>query len=342
VVEGSRPAEALPPDDQSDAFGEAAAPPAEPAPAALDVVGLSKQLGSIWAIEDVSLQLPVGLAYGIAGPNGSGKSTLLRVLATLERPTRGSVRVLGLDPLLDPAGVRRLIGYVGRPSGTPALTVLEELEMAARLRGVGAAERRETVPAMLQLVDLHERRHRPVGQLSLGDLRRLALARALVHDPAVLLLDGPLEGLDASARAELRAVLVELPLMGKTLLVTGATVVELAGLCDEVGLLDRGRLVASGPIDQLLGGGEPGRPLRLLLADAASGRAARSVLEGHPQVSGLQSVDERAYLLRLSGDAAAQAVLVGDLVAAGALVVELAPAREEAEAELARAVRSGP
>jgi ABC-2 type transport system ATP-binding protein len=331
----------LPPDDQSDSFGDVAATAEAPAaPLALDAVGLTRRFGQVTALEDVTLQLPVGLAYGLAGPNGSGKSTLLRVLALLERPDRGRVRVLGLDPLLDPGGVRRLIGYVGRPTGTPSLTVVEEVDAAARLRGVGAAERRETVLAMLQLVDLQERRHRPVGQLSLGDLRRLALARALVHDPALLLLDGPLDGLDASARAELRAVLGELPLMGKTLLVTGATVAELAGLCDEVGLLDRGRLIASGPVDQLLGGGDPGRPLRLLLADAASARAVRPLLERHPLLSGLQAVDERSYLLRLAGDAAAQAALVAELVSSGAAVAELAPAREEAEAELSRAVRS--
>jgi ABC-2 type transport system ATP-binding protein len=325
------------PDDQSAPFDDAA-PPASPL--ALDAVGVTRRFGQVTALEDVTLQLPVGLAYGLAGPNGSGKSTLLRVLALLERPDRGRVRVLGLDPLADPGGVRRLIGYVGRPTGTPSLTVVEEVDAAARLRGVGAAERRETVLAMLQLVDLHDRRHRLVGQLSLGDLRRLALARALVHDPALLLLDGPLDGLDASARAELRAVLGELPLMGKTLVVTGATVAELGGLCDEVGLLDRGRLIASGPVDQLLGGGDPGRPLRLLLADAASARVARPLLERNPLVSGLQAVDDRSFLLRLAGDAATQAGLVGELVSAGAAVAELAPAREEAEAELSRAVRS--
>jgi ABC-2 type transport system ATP-binding protein len=339
VVGGSRPPDALPPDDQSDAFGESAVAPTASATLALDVVGLGKQFGHVNALDDVSLQLPAGLPYGVAGPNGSGKSTLLRILALLERPTRGRVRVFGVDPLLDPGGVRRMIGYAGRPSGAPGLTVLEELDMAARLRGVPAAERRETVLAMLQLVDLHDRRHRPIGQLSLGDLRRLSLARALVHDPALLLLDGPLDGLDASSRAELRAVLAELPLMGKTLVVTGATVAELVGLCDDVGLLDRGRLVASGPVDQVLGG-EPGRPLRLLLADAVSARLARPVLERHSSVVSIQPVDDRSYLLRLVGDAAAQAGLVGDLVAAGVLVAELAPAREEAEAELARAVRS--
>lgn len=338
MVGESRPPDALPPDDQSDAFGEGASPPAA-AELALDVVGLDKRFGSFVALDDVSLQLPSGISYGLAGPNGSGKSTLLRILALLERPSRGRMSVHGRDALLDPGGVRRMVGYAGRPSGAPTLTVLEELDMAARLRGVGAAERRATILAMLQLVDLHDRRHRPVGQLSLGDLRRLALARALVHDPAVLLLDGPLEGLDASARAELRAVLAELPLMGKTLVVTGATVAELADLCDEVGLLDRGRIVASGPVDWLLGG-EPGRSLRLLLVDAASARSARPVLDRHPAVASFQPLDDRSYLLRLVGDAAAQAKLVADLVAAGVAVVELAPAREAAEAELARAVRS--
>jgi ABC-2 type transport system ATP-binding protein len=307
--------------------------------AALEAAGLVKRYGQLVVLDGVSLALASGVVYGLAGPNGSGKTSLLRILGLLERPNAGRVRVLGVDPLVDPGAARRLIGYAGPPIGTPTLTVAEELDLAAQLRGVGAAERRETVGVMLQLVELHDRRRRPVGQLSLGELKRLALARALVHDPAVLLLDGPFDGLDAGARAELRAVLAELPLMGKTLLATGATVAELAGLCDEVGLLERGRIVMSGPPDQILAGGEPGRPLRLSVA--AGGETARRLLEGHPSASAVTQLDDATLLFRLRGDAAAQAALLAELLAAGVAVAELATAREEAEAELARAGRSG-
>ena len=107
----------------------------------------------------------------------------------------------GRDPLTEPRAVRQIVGYAGAPSGTPNLTVVEELTFAARLAGLGHAEREEAVGVMLQLVDLHDRRHRAVGTLSRGDLRRLSIARALVHDPLLVLLDGPFDGLDAAARS---------------------------------------------------------------------------------------------------------------------------------------------
>jgi ABC-2 type transport system ATP-binding protein len=209
---------------------------------ALAVDGLTKRYGSVVALDDVSFALPPGTLYGLSGPNGGGKSTLLRVLATLERATSGSFRVFGHDPLAEPRAVRRLIGYAGPPVGTPELTVAEEMAAVARLGGLGRMERDESIAAMLQIVDLHHRRHRRVGELSRGDRKRLAVARALVHDPALLLLDGPFEGLDDRARAELRAVLAELADLGKTLVVAVDTLADLAGLAHEVGILTGGVL----------------------------------------------------------------------------------------------------
>jgi ABC-2 type transport system ATP-binding protein len=209
---------------------------------ALVVQGLTRRYGSVLALDGVSFELTAGTLYGLTGPNGGGKSTLLRILATLERPSAGSVRVFGLDPLLDPQPVRRLIGYAGPPVGTPELTVVEEMSAAARLGGLDRLARDESVAAMLQIVDLHDRRHRRVGELSRGDRKRLAVARALVHDPSLLLLDGPFEGLDDRARAELRAVLAELAALGKTLVVTADTMAELEGLAHEIGILTGGVL----------------------------------------------------------------------------------------------------
>lgn len=225
---------------------EAVAPSAQlRAGLALAVDGLTKRYGDVVALDRVSLELPTGTLYGLSGPNGGGKSTLLRVLATLERPSAGTIRVFGRDPLAEPRAVRRLIGYAGPPVGTPELTVAEELESVARLAGLGRLEREESIGAMLQIVDLHDRRHRRIGELSRGDRKRLAVARALVHDPALLLLDGPFEGLDDQARAELGAVLAELSSLGKALVVAVDTVADLHGLAHEVGVLKDGRLVAA-------------------------------------------------------------------------------------------------
>jgi len=227
------------------------------APPALVVEGLTKRYGAVAALDGVSFVLPPGTVYGLVGPNGSGKTTLLRILATLERPTAGAVRLAGLDPLASPGAVRRVVGYAGPPIGTPELTVGEEIAAAARLAGVGGLERGESIAAMLQIVDLYDRRHRRVAELSRGDRKRLAVARALVHDPTVLLLDGPFEGLDGRAQGELRAVLAELAALGKTLVVAASTLAELAGLAHAVGVLDAGRLVASGPIEELLATADP-------------------------------------------------------------------------------------
>jgi ABC-2 type transport system ATP-binding protein len=309
---------------------------------ALVVERLTRRFGRALALDDLSLSLESGVVYGLTGPNGGGKSTLLRILATLERPTSGRISVHGRDPLTEPRAVRQIVGYAGPPTGTPNLTVLEELAFAARLAGLGQAEREEAIGVMLQLVDLYDRRHRAVGTLSRGDLRRLSIARALVHDPLLVLLDGPFDGLDAAARAELRAVLAELGQLGKTLLIAAAGLGELSGLCHAVGVLDRGRLVMSGPTEELLAA-SAGRRLRLTLAASPEGFAStRAVLARHGAAREPLELDEETLLFRFDGDAAAQAVLLADLVASGVPVVQLAPAVEEAEAELAQLVRSAP
>jgi ABC-2 type transport system ATP-binding protein len=306
---------------------------------ALVVERLSRRYGQTLALDDLSLSLESGVVYGLTGPNGGGKSTLLRILATLERPTSGRVSVHGRDPLAEPRAVRQILGYAGPATGTPNLTVVEELAFAARLAGLGHAERDESVGVMLQLVDLHDRRHRTVGTLSRGDLRRLSIARALVHDPLLVLLDGPFDGLDAAARAELRAVLGELGQLGKTLLIAAAGLGELSGLCHAVGVLERGRLVLSGPTEELLAA-SAGRPLRLTVA--AGAELARAVLSRHAAVRDSLELDEQTILFRFDGDTDSQAALLTDLVASGVPVVQLAPAVEEAEAELAQLVRSAP
>lgn len=306
---------------------------------ALSVEGLTKRYRATLALDGISLSLDAGAVYGLTGPNGGGKSTLLRILATLERPSGGSIRIHGRDPIAEPRSVRRLIGYGGSAGATTGLTVSEELAFAAQLAGVGRVEREDSVAIMLQLVDLHDRRNRRVEELSRGDLRRLAVARALVHDPLLVLLDGPFDGLDAAARTELRAVLAELATLGKTLLISAAGIAELSGLCDAVGVLDRGRLILSGPTDELLAASDPGRPLRLTVAAGLD--AAQAILLAHSLVRDPQPLDDITLLFRFDGDPTSQAQLLADLIAAGVQVAQLAPALDEAEAELARLIRSG-
>lgn len=311
---------------------------ADAAEPALLVDRLTRRYGDTLALDNVSLALAPGSALGLAGPNGGGKSTLLRIIATLERPTSGHVLIHGVDTAVDPGVARRLIGFAGPPAGAEWLTVAEDLDFAARLAGVSRADRASTIGAMLQLIDLADRRHRPLAHLSRGDRKRLSIARALLHDPEVLVLDDPFDGLDAGARLELQVVLAELTAIGKTLLVTAATLAELADVCPEVGLLDRGRLLFLGPFESVVAGGLAGRPLRLTVASDIESAEAR--LAAHPGVGGLVRLDDAGILFRLDGDAADQAGLTAALIAAGVAIVELAPAPDAAEAELTRLVRS--
>ncbi len=307
-------------------------------PPALVVSGLTRRRGDVVVLDKLALTIEPGIAYGLAGPNGAGKTTLLRILATLERPDAGTISIFGRDPFVDVQGVRRLIGYAGPPVSTPHLTVGEDLDLVARMAGLPRAERADTVSAMLQLVDLYDRRGRQVSELSRGDRKRLAITRALIHDPMLLLLDGPFEGLDVTSRGELRAILAELVELGKTLLITAGTMAELDGICHEAGLLDRGRLLISGPADAVLVGGETGRPLRLTIDGTRE--LAESLLSRHSSVHSLFSLDEHRLWFRFDGDASAQAALVHQLVTAGIAIVELANGNDEAEVDLQRMVRS--
>lgn len=309
-----------------------------PPPPALVVSGLTRRRGNLVVLDQLALTIEPGIAYGLAGPNGAGKTTLLRILATLERPEAGTISIFGQNPFVDPQSVRRLIGYAGPPVAIPTLTVAEDLDIVARLAGLPRAERADTVNAMLQLVDLYNRRNRQVSELSRGDRKRLAITRALIHDPMLLLLDGPFEGLDVTSRGELRAVLAELVELGKTLLITAGTMAELDGLCHEAGLLDRGRLLISGPADAVLVGGETGRPLRLTID--SSRELAEALLSSNGAVHSLFALDEQRLWFRFDGDISAQAALVQQLVLAGVAVVELANGNDEAEIDLHRMVRS--
>ena len=197
------------------------------------------------ALEAIDLIVASGQAASVVGPNGSGKSTLLRVVAGLCRPSRGVVRVGGWDLLERPERVRRLIGYVAAAPGlAERLTPAEHLALTAAQRGLGHAEAPSTVESMLDLVDLGRFASEPIGALSPGQRRRLAIALALVHDPPIILVDEPAAGLDEVGRGELISVLLELRSMGKTLLIASQSPTDVAEVSDLILSLVAGRLTA--------------------------------------------------------------------------------------------------
>ena len=225
--------------------------PTAPAPlpdAAVRIEHLTKRYGSLFAVNDLSLEIPRGAIFGLIGPNGAGKSTTFLVLASLLKPTAGRVLVAGSDPAVDTREVRRKMGYMPDVMGVyDNLRVGEYLEFFAAAYGVPASTWPSLVGGLLELVDLHVKRDAMVNSLSRGMKQRLSLARALVHDPEVLILDEPASGLDPRARIELRSLLVELRAMGKTVVVSSHILAELEEMCTDVAIMEAGRLLASGP-----------------------------------------------------------------------------------------------
>lgn len=227
------------------------------ADAAIDVVGMSAGYGKTLIIRDLSLQVPRGAVYGLTGPSGSGKTTLLRVLATLHPPASGTIRLDGMDPGENLAGVRARIGYLPDRFGVyDALTTGEYLDFYAALFGVSGRRRRQSTEELLELFGLTDMRDMQVRTLTRGSRQQLGMARCLVHDPAVLLLDEPAAGMDPEARLELREILTELARLGKSVLLVSTLLSELDGICTHLGILKEGRLVTQGDIADVAPDGE--------------------------------------------------------------------------------------
>ncbi len=229
-------------------------------PPALEATNLWRLYGRVPAVQGLDLTVERGSAYWFIGPNGAGKSSTLRLLATAERPDAGRIRVDGVDAERSPRAARRLLGFMPDPVELdPELTVVEALELHARVHEV--ARPRHMVERALELTRLHEHRRKRADQLSKGWQQRALLARTLVHDPLVLLLDEPASGLDPAARIELREVVRALRDLGKAVVISSHILAELADMCDSVGIIERGRMLVSGRIDEITARLTPARVL---------------------------------------------------------------------------------
>ena len=213
---------------------------------AIRVRHLSHRFGMFDVLRDVSFEVGQGEIFGFIGPNGAGKTTTIRVMATLLEPMAGRVEVDGVDVTLDPDAVRKVIGYMPDHAGVyERVTVREYLEFFADAHRVASPS---VVSAVLELTDLGTLRDKLVATMSKGQKQRLQLARILLHDPKVLILDEPASDLDPRARIEMRNLLSELRSLGKTILLSSHILTELADVCTSVAILEKGRLVVSGPI----------------------------------------------------------------------------------------------
>ena len=218
----------------------------------VDVQNLWVRYGKLVAVRGINLQIPKGEVFGFIGPNGAGKSSTIKVLATLLRDFVGRVRVNGIDVLRNPQLVREKIGYVPDFFGVyEDLTVEEYLHFFAAAYRIERGQRKTIIGDVLALTDLTHKLDSPVDGLSRGMKQRLSLARVLLHDPDLLLLDEPASGLDPRARIEMRELLKALKEMGKTILISSHILHELAQLCTRIGIIEAGQMVANGSVNEI-------------------------------------------------------------------------------------------
>lgn len=282
---------------------------------------VEKRYGNVTALAGLDLAVPEGSVFGLIGPNGAGKTTAMLVLSSLLSRDGGVVTVGGSDPERDPRGVRRQLGYMPDFFGFyESLNAYEYLDFFASIQGVPAASRRGVVLDLLALVDLAHKADADVNSLSRGMKQRLSLARTLVHDPALLVLDEPASGLDPRARVQLRELIAELHRMGKTILISSHILAELEGICTHMGVIDDGHMKAQGEMGTIRGALTGSRRIRVRLADEDVDRAF-DLVQGRAEVS--ETTVERGHLefVLAGGDEESARVLAG-LVTADLSVYE--------------------
>src|SRR5271156_5750490 len=259
---------------------------------AVETIHLTRAYGNITALNDLNLVINRGDLFGFIGSNGAGKTTTLRILATFLAPSSGSARVLGHDVVHQADVVRHVIGYMPDFFGVyKDMEVTEYLDFFGACYKIPTAQREKTVGDVLELVGLAEKRGAIIGALSRGMQQRLGLARVLIHDPKVLLLDEPASGLDPRARIEMMAILQELQRLDKTIIISSHILSELQTLCNRVAIIEKGRLIYSGSVqgvrDQMSSG------LIVWVKVAADAVRAVELLKARPEVAEVAPVDGR-------------------------------------------------
>jgi ABC-2 type transport system ATP-binding protein len=292
-------------------------------PLAVCVRDLRVSYGRVEAVKGISLNIPEGEVFGFIGPNGAGKSSTFRVLATLHPRFRGQALVCGLDVLSQPQKVRDVMGFVPDFFGVyEDLTALEYLHFFAAAYKVPISRRKAIIDDVLTLTDMTHKADSPVDGLSRGMKQRLALARVLLHDPKVLLLDEPSSGLDPRARIEMRELLKALRDMGKTILISSHILSELSQLCTRIGIIELGQMVVQGSLEEIY--------QRLQLMRVVHVRAENSspeLIERVGAIPGVQSVEQQVdrWAIRLHEEQTSIADLHQGLVQAGARLTMFQP-----------------
>lgn len=295
---------------------------------------VTKQYGSLVALDSLTLKIGEGEIFGFIGPNGAGKSTAMKILACLTRPDSGSASVNGLDVTLSGAQIRTLVGYMPDFLGVyDDLTVDEYLQFFASAFKIARARRRVVVDSVLELTDLTEKKHAMVDSLSRGMQQRLGVARVLIHEPRVLLLDEPASGLDPRARIEMRELLTELGRMGKTIMVSSHILSELAEMCTSIGIIERGKLLYSGSIEDAYAKAHAAERIVITLENHGTGARAETLaasLTGSPLIASA-ACENGQLILDLHAGVTSHHELIELLIAGGARIASFSPRQVKLE-----------
>lgn len=307
----------------------------------IEVRDLKVDYGDTVAVEELSFEVKAGEIYGLIGPNGAGKTTTIKAIATLLEPTYGEILVGNVSALHEPEKVRGMLGYM--PDFPPVyddLRVDEFVELFAAAYGLPAEKRRSEVDRCLEITDLGDKRKALCKTLSRGMKQRALLAKTLVHDPPVLLLDEPAANLDPKARIELRNLLKELAANGKAILVSSHVLTELQDLCDSIGIMRQGNMVIDGKLEEVVEKASSGRTIRVELLSPFP--EAHALLRDHSMARPVDEVDEEATRLEIVFDGSEEdvAALLRSLVEAGAPVKSFHQRKADVE-ELFLAVEAG-
>ena len=281
---------------------------------------LHRFFGVTRAVDDVSFEVGRGQVFGFIGPNGAGKTTSMRILATLDVPTAGDALIDGFSVINDPDRVRCRLGFMPDYFGTYAnINCHEYIDFFARAYGLRGTERRRAINRVMSFTGLDALAQKPIAGLSKGMKQRLCLGRSIVHDPAVLILDEPAAGLDPRARVELRAMIRQLALDGKTVLISSHILTELAEICDLVAIIEQGRLLATGTVDEIQRGFKAHRALVIRID--GGGEKLHQWLAARPDWHDTRLDGELVYCSHTS-DRHAEIELLRQIVAAGFPVAE--------------------
>ncbi|MDA0840134.1 MAG: ABC transporter ATP-binding protein [Planctomycetota bacterium] len=290
---------------------------------------LSRKFGDLHAVKSLDITIERGDICGFIGPNGAGKTTTLKMLSTLLKPSSGSAKVFGYNVEANPAEVRRLVGYMPDQFGLYRDMVAGEyLDFFAAAYGLASAERRTIIGDVLELTDLKDKKEVPITALSRGMQQRLSLARVLVHDPELLLLDEPASGLDPRARIEIRALLTELSNMEKTIFISSHILTELAQMCNKVVIIEQGDVLFAGTVEALYEKLAPQIVVQIQVKENAD--RAEEVLKQTAQVESTER-DEDSFTVTLVADEEDAAFLATRLIEAGIPLLSFTPEKVHLE-----------